>query len=80
MGITRLSWVSSKNGRWIKAGPFVIEVYGHEDVEAGKLTTIYAIDMRVPGLGLISVGDRRSERSAKKLCQDIVDSMLKGCV
>jgi len=70
MGITRLSWVSSKNGRWIKAGPFVIEVYEHD----------YAIDMRVPGLGLISVGDRRSERSAKKLCQDIVDSMLKGCV
>lgn len=64
-----LDWDHSKNGRWIKAGPFVIEVFKDS----------YAIDIKIPGLGLISVGDRKTEAGAKSLCKQIANSIFTEC-
>lgn len=76
-----LDWktTKTKDYRLFKAGPFVIKEFGREIVDRGGFFTDYFIDIRVPNLGLISIGNRKTEAAAKRLCQQIANIIIGGC-
>lgn len=65
-----LDWDYAKNGHLIRSGPFIIKIISDNH---------YAIDMKVPNLGLISIGDRKTLNGAQDLCKQIMNAIVAGC-